>query len=108
MSLDAAIRDAVAEAIAPLVAELAEQRRTIAALRRPVTPVAYKFSEAAEALGIDVRSLDRLIDAGTLPVVELPPMRHRRIPVAAVAALVASDRWQYRNVVPFSGVGRTG
>jgi excisionase family DNA binding protein len=50
--------------------------------------LAYTFREAAEKLGgISVRSIQRLVASGTLPVVRV--LRRVLVPVDALRALVA-------------------
>lgn len=93
MSIEQEIRAAVAEALEPIIANLtARFDATIAELRRPRL-VAYTLTEAGEALGVSLPTVRAMIKAGELPVVVLPTMTERRVPVAAVQALVADDRW---------------
>ena len=103
-TLDDAIREAVADALAPLATELHQLRHTVAEQAQPIRPVCYRYPEAAEALRISESTLSKLIANGDLATVTLPGTTVRRIPVEAVDALVGSDRWQVGNVVPIRGV----
>ena len=70
-------------------------------LANPVTVRALKVPEVAEALRVDTRIVYDMIRAGDLPTVILPTMSAMRVPVAAVDALVAEDRW----TAPLKAVG---
>lgn len=81
-------------------AELAETRRLLAScmatLERITSPIevkAYKPAEVAEVLRVDKSIVYDMMRTGDLPHIVLPTMREKRIPAAAVDALVASERW---------------
>ncbi len=56
----------------------------------PVEPLVVTREEAAERLRVSVRTIDRYIESGVLPKLQLPG-RTVRIPSAAVAALAGGD-----------------
>lgn len=82
-----------------LETDLAELRSMLAtALQRiddrPRETKAYKIPEVGRVLGVDTKIVYAMIRAGELPTITLPTMTAKRVPVAAVDALVASDRWE--------------
>lgn len=79
------------EAIAVVVGDIvrAEVRTAIAELADTllaVRPLAYTTAQAARALAVSPRTIDRLVADGSLPTVEALG-KCRRIPVAAVQRL---------------------
>lgn len=58
------------------------------------------FRDAADALGVSVASVRRIVAAGALPTVTLPTMATPLIPAAALVALVSPDRWRSTGTRP--------
>ncbi len=87
-------------------AEIADLRALLTAALariddRPRELKAYKVAEVGPVLGVGRSTVDAMIASGDLPTVILPTMKDRRVPVAAVDALVAEDRW----TAPLKAVG---
>lgn len=93
MSLEQTIADLTA-ALERSSRENAQLRDLLAKAGQPVHPKAYTKTSAARALGVSVRTLDKIIAAGELATVTLPSMTEPRIPAGSVDALVAPERWR--------------
>ncbi len=74
-----------------LTSKIDQLRLEVQHLRTPV--VLYTIPEAAAALGVHRSVVYKMIAAGELATVTLATMSEQRIPVAAVEALVAPERW---------------
>jgi excisionase family DNA binding protein len=68
VSFEQALRAAVAAEIGPLRAEVERLALEVGQLRGALPPNVLGTSEAARRLGISVRTLQRHIKAGTIPV----------------------------------------
>ena len=66
MSIDAAITEAVAVALAPVLAELRALRDEVAEVRASLPPRFVSLKEAAEALGVCAWTARRMCAAGEL------------------------------------------
>lgn len=54
------------------------------------SPAFMSAGKAAEALGVHINTIRRWCDGGSLPCIQPPGGKHRRIPEAAVTAMRAA------------------
>jgi excisionase family DNA binding protein len=67
MTIDAALSAVVADAVAPVVAELRELRATVDALRAASPPTLVTVGEACRLTGLSPATVRRRVADGTLP-----------------------------------------
>jgi hypothetical protein len=68
MSIDTAITEAVAVALAPVLTELREMRAELADVRASLLPRFVSLKQAASAIGVDPRTLTAMAERGEIIV----------------------------------------